>query len=218
MQWEEVELVTQTPVKLQIFMDYTCPWVRQAGNWLARVKEQMGSDLEITWRCFALEQVNSKEGPDWKAWEQGDDYVSRGLWAHRGGIAARSIGEAAHAAYMSTFMEAKHVEREDLRSRESIVDIAEKAGLDMDKFLPVFDDPATLAQIGKDHEEAVEMGVFGTPTFVFEDGSAAFLKTYTPPEEDTMDAFEHLLGVARGHKYFGELKRPQPPWPRGATD
>ena len=44
----------------------------------------MGDDLQIEWRSFALEQVNSKEGDGWKAWEQGSDYVSRGLWALRG--------------------------------------------------------------------------------------------------------------------------------------
>ena len=192
--------------------------MRQAGIWLARVKEQMGADLEITWRSFCLEQVNSKNGDDWKAWEQPEDYISRGLWALRGGIAARKQSDALHDVYFKTFMEAKHVEREDLRSRESVIAVAEKCGLDMERFIADIDDPATLAEIGSDHEEAVAQGVFGTPTFIFEDGTAAFLKTYTPPEEDTIDAFTHFLGVARNRKYFGELKRPQPPWPRGATD
>ncbi len=189
--------------------------------WLARVKEQMGDDLQINWRSFALEQVNSKEGEDWKAWEQGDDYVSRGLWPLRGGIAARKQGEKAHAAYMDTILELKHVDREDIRSRESVLEVAKRIGpptLDIDKFTADIDDPDTLAEIGRDHEEAVTLGVFGTPTFVFEDGSAAFLKTYTPPEEETMEAFEHIMGAMRGRKYIGEIKRPQPPWPRGATD
>ena len=53
-------------------------------------------------------------------------------------------------------------------------------------------------------------------TFVFENGGAVFLKMYTPPEADTMEAFEHVLGLSRRRPYFGELKRPQPPWPRGA--
>lgn len=181
----------------------------------------MGDDLQITWRSFALEQVNSKEGDDWKAWEQGDDYVSRGLWPLRGGIAARNQGEEAHGAYMDTILELKHVEREDIRSRESVIEIARRIGsglIDIDRFTADIDDPRTLTQIGSDHTEAVEMGVFGTPTFVFEDGSASFIKTFTPPEEDTMSAFESLLGVMRGTRYFGEIKRPQPPWPRGARD
>ncbi len=180
----------------------------------------MGDDLQIRWRSFALEQVNSKEGDDWKAWEQGSDYVSRGLWPLRGGIAARRQSEATHTAYMETVLELKHVEREDIRSRDAIMEIARRLGgtIDLDRFIQDMDDPETLAEIGRDHEDAVSQGVFGTPTFVFEDGSASFIKTYTPPESDTMSAFEHLMGVMRGKKYFGEIKRPQPPWPRGARD
>jgi hypothetical protein len=26
------------------------------------------------------------------------------------------------------------------------------------------------------------------------------------------------MGIAMERKYFGEIKRPQPPWPRGAGD
>ncbi|MBT3863163.1 MAG: hypothetical protein HOF71_05595, partial [Chloroflexi bacterium] len=88
------------------------------------MKEELGDDLEINWRSFALEQVNSKEDGDWKAWEQGPEYVSRGLWSLRGGIAARSQGTAAHNDYMEKILHAKHVEREDVRTRESVIDIA----------------------------------------------------------------------------------------------
>lgn len=136
----------------------------------------------------------------------------------RGGIAARLQGEPAHAAYMDTILELKHVEREDVRTRESVIAVAEKAGLDVPRFTEDVDDPKTLTEIGLDHEEAVAQGVFGTPTFIFEDGTAAFLKTYTPPEDETMDAFRDIMGAMRGRKYIGEIKRPQPPWPRGATD
>ena len=192
--------------------------MRQAGIWLARVKEELGEDLEINWRSFALEQVNSKEGDDWKAWEQGDTYVSRGLWPLRGGVAARAQGTDAHNEYMEKLLRAKHVEREDVRTRESIIYIAVAAGLDVEEFTRVIDDPSTLTRIGEDHEVALEYGVFGTPTFVFEDGTAAFLKMFTPPEDESLSAFNDFMSIASSRKYFGELKRPQPPWPRGSKD
>lgn len=192
--------------------------MRQAGIWLARVKDELGDELQINWRSFALEQVNSKEGEDWRAWKQGDDYVSRGLWALRGGIAARKQGEPAHAAYMETILELKHVDREDIRSRESVIEAAKRADLDIERFTADIDDRETLAEIGRDHEEAAAQGVFGTPTLVFEDGSAVFVKTFTPPEDESVSAFNHLMGVSRGKRYFGEIKRPQPPWPRGVDD
>ena len=189
--------------------------MRQAGIWLSRVEAQLGDRLELRYRSFSLEQVNSDRGDDWKAWEQGEDYQGRGLWALRGGIAARMQSSAAHRDYMATLQEFKFVERGDVSSRETVVELAGTAGLDMDRFTADIDAPERLSEIGADHEEAALMGVFGTPTFVFEDGTSAFLKTFTPPESDTLSAWEGFLSVAWNRPYFGELKRPQPPWPQG---
>lgn len=162
--------------------------------------------------------MNSKEGEDWKAWEQGEDYVSRGLWPLRGGIAAREQGTTAHNNYMEKILHAKHVERKDVRTRESIIAIAVSADLDTNQFTSILDNHETLAQIGIDHEDALTHGVFGTPTFVFEDGTAAFLKMFTPPKDESLSAFKDFMSIASRRKYFGELKRPQPPWPRGVQD
>ena len=179
------------------------------------MEEELGDGLALRYRSFALEQVNADNGDDWKAWEQGGDYVSRGLWALRGGIAARMQSPKAHLDYMSVLQEYKFVERGDIRSREVVLDMASKAGLDMERFEADLDDPARLSEIGADHEEAIAQGIFGTPTFVFEDGTSAFLKTFTPPESDTLPAWDALMSMARHRPYFGELKRPQPPWPQG---
>jgi len=144
--------------------------------------------------------------------------VSRGLWSLRGGIAARQQGTTAHNNYMEKILHAKHVERKDVRTRESIIAIAVAADLDINQFTSILDNHETLAQIGIDHEEALMHGVFGTPTFVFEDGTAAFLKMFTPPEDESLSAFKDFMSIASSRKYFGELKRPQPPWPRGVKD
>lgn len=162
--------------------------------------------------------MNSKEGEEWKAWEQGEAYVSRGLWPLRGGIAAREQGATAHNNYMEKILHLKHVEREDVRTRESIIAIADAVDLEIGQFTSSLDNPETLAQIGIDHEEALTHGVFGTPTFVFEDGTAAFLKMFTPPEDESLSAFKDFMSIASSRKYFGELKRPQPPWPRGVQN
>ncbi len=172
----------------------------------------------IDYRCFALEQANSKNGPEWKAWEQTGDYLSRGLIPLRGGVAAARQGSQAHHDYVMAVLDAKHLRREDIRSVEAVGECARQSGLDMTKFMADMEDPSTLEAVGRDHEFAVEHGVFGTPTFRFVDGSWAFLKVFTPPEAETMKAFEHFMGIASESKYFGELKRPQPPWPRGATE
>ncbi len=192
--------------------------MRQTAIWLSRVRAELGDGLHVVWRSFALEQSNSKEGPGWKAWEQGPEYVSRGLLALRAGAAARRQGDAEHWRFALNLLEAKHVGRRDIRDRGTISEIAGASGLDGAAFERDLDDPETLRSVVEDHELGASMGAFGTPTFVFEDGGAVFLKMYTPPETETMDAFEHMIGLSRGRRYFGELKRPQPPWPRGALD
>ena len=182
------------------------------------MKSELGSGVEINWRSFALEQVNSKEPPEWKAWEQGPDYESRGLLALSAAEAARRQGDEVHWQFTLALLKARHIDRRDLRDRTVVVEVARESGLDMDRFERDLGDPEVLRQIGSDHEEGAAQGVFGTPTYVFEDAPPAFLKMYIPPEEQTTEAWEHVAGLARGLKFFGELKRPQPPWPRGVFE
>ena len=200
-------------VKLTVFFDYTCPWVRQAGIWLKTVQDSMEGSLEIDWRCFLLEQVNATS-QDWKAWEQSDGYVSRGVWPHRGGVAARAQGTSAHWRYALSLFEAKHVRREDVRSRDAVIGIAEKSDLDMSRFAADADSPDTMQRIIDDHTEAEGMEIFGTPTLIYEGSHPMFLKTFTPPESEAVTLFKEIMSLS-ARDYIGELKRPQPPWPRG---
>ena len=200
-------------ITITVFFDYTCPWVRQAGIWLRNVQQQMGPNLNISWKCFLLEQVNTPT-PDWRAWEQGDDYVSRGIWPHRGGLAARMQGTDAHWQYAMALFEAKHVERQDVRSYDAIAKIAETADLDMEHFTTAAQAPERLTEIATEHSEAAQMEIFGTPTIIPQDGMPIFLKTFAPPDNEAIPFFNSLIYIAR-QKWCGEIKRPQPPWPRG---
>ncbi len=202
-------------INLTVYFDYTCPWVRQAGLWLRMVDTALKERFRLNWRCYLLEQINSST-PGWKALEQDSGYTSRGIWPHRGGLAARIQGKEEHWKYAEAIFELKHVRREDVRSRESILGIGKIAGLDMDRFTNDLDSPTRLEEINTQHTEAENMGIFGTPTFVLEDGSAAFLKTFTPPEEEALEMFEAMLSLISRPR-FGELKRPQPPWPKGVS-
>ena len=190
--------------------------MRQTVIWLSRVRDELGDDLSIVWRSFALEQAGSVEESGRNAWDRAPEYVSRGLPALCAGAAAREQGDGQHWTFALNLLEAKHVDRRDIRDRGTLMEIARAAGLDMERFERDLDAPETLMSVARDHELGASAGAFGTPTFVFENEGAVFLKMYTPPEADTMGAFEHMMGLARERLYFGELKRPQPPWPRGA--
>ena len=166
-----------------------------------------------------MEQMNNREDPDYIVWEQEDIAGPRSLLSLVVGEAARGQDTALFERFHLALLTARHGGggRIALNDLGSVLDIAGEAGLDIDALNRAVEDPATVAQVGRDHTEAVEQhGVFGTPTFVFEVGGSAYLKTFIPPEAESVAFFEHFAGMTASRAYFGELKRPQPPWPKGA--
>ena len=194
--------------------------MHNAAVWLNNVKSTYGDKLEITWRNFSLEQVNSKEGPEWKAWEQGEVSERRSMVAAMAGGAARRQGEELFAKFHLELLKARHSGegRISLSDDGPIVELAEEVGLDVERFKRDLQDPELRAVVGRDHEEAVEKhGAFGCPTFLFENGNTAYLKTFVPPEEDSGEFFEHFVAIMAHSPFVGEIKRPQPPWPKGSV-
>jgi hypothetical protein len=184
--------------------------------WLAKVKEEYGDTLQVDWKPFMLAQVNSKEGPEWKAWEQKEDSPQLGLLSMRAGEAAKRQGPAAFEAFQLALLRARHEDRKDLSDPGVVMEAAVGAGLDVARFREDLADEVILQDLAESHTQAVEeFGVFGVPTFVFPDGTSAFLKTYRPSDEEAVPMFQELLNVMGKWKYIGEVKRPQPPWPKG---
>lgn len=185
--------------------------------WLDRVKNVYGDNLDITWKNFSLEQVNSKQGPEWKIWDQPEDYRSRGLPALRAGEAARKQGKEAFERFHRDLLHARHGEvRHNIADTDVLVELATSAGLDVEKFKEDLADRELLKNVARDHTEAVEQkGIFGTPTFVFKSGGSSYLKMFIPPEEDDLSLFDSFIKMTRDSLYLGEIKRPQPPWPKG---
>jgi len=166
--------------------------------WLDRVKQVYGENLEITWKNFSLEQINSKEDPSWKAWEQGEPAERRSLLSQMTAEAARRQGAELYEKFHLALLTARHGGdgRIPLNEESSLLRLAEEIGLDVGRLREDLKDPDLAKIIGKDHENAVGEGVFGTPTFVFENGTSAYLKTFIPPEYDSVAAFEGFLETA----------------------
>ena len=187
--------------------------------WLANVKKSYGEEIDIDWKPFMLAQINSQEGPDWKAWEQAEDTPTLGLTAFRAGAAAQRQGRQQFDEFQLAMLKARHEDRRDLSDVEVVLEIAESVGLDMARFREDLADESIMKDVGESHTEAVDQyGVFGVPTFIFPNGNTAFLKTYNPPEEEAVPMFEEISGVMGRWKWVAEVKRPQPPWPRGVFD
>ncbi len=167
-----------------------------------------------------MQQVNQKIGPDYKAWEEPDEDLDGSLWGLRAGVAAKRQGEDAMRRYMPLLLNARHEERKDLGDKEVLKELAVRANLDLERFAKDLDDRTALDEIAASHKEAVaEHGVFGTPTFIFENGASAFLKIIRPKTlAEAEKAFDSLVDVMTNNLFIGEIKRPQPPWPRGVFD
>ena len=187
--------------------------------WLDKVKRVYGDDLDITWKNFSLEQVNNKE-PENKVWEREDVTQTRSLLAQIAAEAARRQGDDLYEKFHLALLIARHGDdgRIALNEEGPLVELAGQVGLDVERLKADMKDPELAKKIGREHEEATAEGIFGTPTFVFENGQSCYIKTFIPADEDALAEFEHFVAIASDRPYIGEIKRPQPPWPKGALD
>lgn len=203
------------PVSVDVYYDFLCPWAFRGAEWLRDVRDQLGHDnLKINWRYFPLEQVNSENGPEWKLWEQADDYDSRGLGMFRGALAARNQdqGEKFEKFHQIMF-QTRHGEFTVNGERPSVRQIAEIAGLDMNRYDRDVADRSLLARIGEDYEYArANLGVFGVPTLVFENDESAYIKILPKPEKnEAVKVWDEVYQTIVGRPNIYEIKRPTSP-------
>lgn len=184
--------------------------------WLSKVKKYYGDKLELDWVPFLLDQVNSNKGPDWYIWEQPDHYPSRSLLALRAGECVKRQEGERFESFLLAMMKARHEARRDLSDIGVVLEIALSVGIDVSKLRMDLKDQDILKTIGEGHIRAVdEYGVFGVPTYVFDGKGSVFLKILEMGEEEVVPTFKTLRSLATDRLYVGEIKRPQPPWPKG---
>ncbi len=198
-------------LEFDVYFDYGCPYVNGAAVWLRDVKSDLGDRVRITWRFFPLEQVNAANGPEWKLWEQPDGFRSKGLPAFRGALAARQQGDDAFERYHYAMLGLRHDEGQDHGKRSTVLEAARRADLDLERFERDLDDRSFLPEIGADYARGRdEHGAFGTPTFVFPDGTAAYLRMLpSAPAAEAVDFFQEFVRTARERPYVHEIKRPR---------
>ncbi|MYC29136.1 MAG: hypothetical protein F4X65_03475 [Chloroflexi bacterium] len=189
-----------------------------AAMWLAQVRETTGQEVNIDWKPFSLEQVNSDKGDEFKYWEQPGalDGSDNTLLAHRAGLAAKRQGKDAFESFFLALLKLRHEERRSLTEMEVMEEAVKNSGIDMARFREDLADPDLLREIGESHTEAVEeYGAFGVPTYVAPNGGVAFVKMHIPPAEQSGEIYESLTRVITDAQHVGEVKRPSPPWPHG---
>ena len=92
--------------------------------WLTKVRDTTGQDIDVDWQPFSLAQINSKNGDDWKVWEQPEivDGSDKTLLAHQAGLAAKRQGKDAFESFFMSLLRARHEDKKDLADPEVIKD------------------------------------------------------------------------------------------------
>ncbi len=211
--------MTETPIKVDFYFDFLCPFAYRASLWMDEVQQHMGEHLSIGWRYFSLEQINHKAGEKWKLWEQPDDYTpqngrteSRSLLAFWAAEAARRQGAPGFTNFRRELYRARHEDKVAFSGREDFLPWAERAGLDMARFTKDFQDRGMLEALRQDHETAhAKYKAFGVPTIAFDDDNAFYLKiSQVPPATDALPLFEELRRSLTSRRWLSEIKRPNP--------
>ena len=197
-------------MRFEVFYDYLCPYVYRASVLLENVRDSGERDLDITWRYFSLTQVNSKD-EGWTIWDAPESEPARGRLAFSAAEAARR--QDGFDKLHMPLLRARHVDRMDVDDMAVVERVAEESGLDMDRFRKDLADPTILSNLEQDHRSAVaEQGVFGTPTFIFAGGSAAYVRLAAPPEPAaSVEIFDRLVSIAADEPRILEIKRPVKP-------
>jgi predicted DsbA family dithiol-disulfide isomerase len=200
------------PVAVDVYFDFACPYVHSAATWLREVNRQLGdSRIEVTWKFFPLEQVNAPADADVPIWNLPPDRRSRGRDSFHAAAAARRQGREAFERFHAALLTLKHEDGQDHGKRSTLIEAASRARLDLTRFAADLEDRGLLKEIENDYVAGrEELGVFGTPTFVFPNGQSAYLRILPPPPREEAVAFWlDLVRDVRDRPYLHEIKRPR---------
>ncbi|MPY67111.1 DsbA family protein [Deinococcus sp. SDU3-2] len=164
----------------EVYVDFLCPYAWR-GVELAAVLRQEGQAFRL--RHFSLTQGNHPDNAKGTVWwltdqplGEGDRFQQASLPAFLSAQAAARQGEEQAWAYTLALYRAHHEHKQPLEEA-TFVQAARDAGLDLNRWEADRQDESGLrASLRADLADAAEIGVFGTPTFVLPDGSAAYYR------------------------------------------
>ncbi|AWR85416.1 DsbA family oxidoreductase [Meiothermus taiwanensis] len=202
--------------RVTVYLDYLCPFAWRGLELAYVVAPQLALDLEI--RHYSLEQGNHpqnaglpRHAPAWKLSEQPLE-SSRSLRAFLASHAARQQGKAAHLRFALELFRLHHQDKRELGDDETFVDAVSRAGLDLERFMADLEDEEDRRiELGRDLEEAGELGVFGTPTFVLPSGDAAYFRftQLTTEPELAVNLWELFTAVLENGAHIETIRRPR---------
>lgn len=174
------------------------------------MQEKLGDNLQMTWKAFLLEQVNSRRGLDWKAWKD-PRFTSRDIPPHE---AAKSIlaehGNDAFDRFHMAIFRAYHVHKRDIANPLEIIAVAREVDIDTTTLMEDLRTRKYRDAVGADHEEADEpYDIFGVPTILFNGQQPTFIKLAAGAWEgpDDLELFHGIVNMGT-RPYVMEIKKP----------
>lgn len=182
---------------VEVFFDYTCGFSNRARRWLDAL------EVPVRWRPFSLLEQNRRDA--------GPPVFERAEHAENVSVIALAVHEAVRAdrgdvdAYRRAMFTAWHDEPGRLATAD-IVDLGRSAGLER------FDHDRAFAAVAAEHAAAEALGVFGTPTLVYDDGQAVFVKLDTVPDDRARgeSVWSQVRALAQGAPELREWHRATP--------
>ena len=179
-------------MQIDIYYSYACRDSYLVFAWLHEVKKN-GQTLEMNWHPFAIQMDDPNQY--WKRpWKSASSEL-------RGFIAAEAVrrqGSEYFPRFHDALESAVHEQLLELGDEITLIDAAQKAGLDVNRFRADWVDPQ-LAQIAQhSHVQAVERwNVSGTPTLVFPNERSFHLElSEIPLGADALATFQAVETLA----------------------
>jgi predicted DsbA family dithiol-disulfide isomerase len=177
-------------VEVVLYHDVLCAWSYLADARLSYLRDEYGSSVRWRYRGYPLRP--EQELPDRKeravlarrfrrvAKEREGQGVVPDLWTGRDPptgslpplIALEAVlpeGVEAQRELLRALRDAAFLRGINVTRRDVILEMAEQAGLNLQRFISRFDDPRTAAEVNDGVEEAEEVGIRGAPALVIGD-------------------------------------------------
>lgn len=141
------------------FLDFQCPACAVASQAVTDLKAEYGDRVQVIVRNFPLTEIHPN--------------------AVNAALAFEAAAAQGAASEMSEALFATQQEwaRSSMSQADTFRALADDLGLDMAEYDRAIADPATLERVARDRDDAVGLGLQGTPSF-FVDGEPAALESF----------------------------------------
>jgi predicted DsbA family dithiol-disulfide isomerase len=188
-----------SPLRLQVWSDYLCPWCHLGAHRLRLLQEELGDALALEWKSFLLRPrpeegrdlekfvrytqswlrpASEPDAPRFRVWETTEGPPTHSVPAHLVAKAAARLGADAFERMHRRLLRAYFEENRDVSRTPVLRELWDDLALDPAGF-DACADPALLRETALQHDEAIELGITGVPA-VRVAGSDAFVMGAQP--------------------------------------